>query len=60
MSDPRVDRTGRTVISALNTAGGRGTSDKMEAYRDRYTPVDCPADVVVMEKLDFLLLPRPF
>ena len=50
MSDPRVDRTGSTVISALNTAGRRRTSDKTEAYCDRYTPVDCPADVVAGEK----------
>ena len=60
MSDPRVDRTGSTIISALNTAGGRGTSDKTEAYRDRYVPVDCPADVVAGEKSNCLWLPWPF
>ena len=49
MSDPQVDCTGSTIISALITAGGRGTSDKMEAYRDRY-----------MEKSNCLWLPWPF
>ena len=60
MSDPRVDRTGSTVISTLNTAGRRGTSDKTEAYRDRYTAVDCPADIVAGEKSNCFWLPRQF